>query len=143
MKLVALLAASLSLSACLDDSEVDVDIASSSLTSSSLVLTSGACVRYSALTPIAQNDTTSAYRIVGMTPSQRRAAGVTFSPKLSTAELVDYAAIQSNPCHVEGDWTCVSGTGDNGHHWAMCTDGITTCGVGTTGPGGAPIGWCR
>jgi hypothetical protein len=143
MKLAAIVSASLLVSACLAEEDVDLDVTTSELTSSSLVLTGGSCVPYASLAPIAQSDTSNANRVLGMTPSQRRAAGVIANPKLSSRELSDYAAIQTNPCHVEGEWSCVSGTGEGGHHWAMCTDGITTCGVGTTGPGTAPTAWCR
>lgn len=138
----ALLLAALSVSACVAD-EIDLEVVSSDLTSSSLVLTGGTCTPYASLAPIAQNDTANANRYLGMTPSQRRSAGAITNPKLSSGEVSDYNAIQTNPCHVAGEWSCVSGTGEGGHHWAMCTDGITTCGVGTTGPGTAPIAWCR
>jgi len=114
-----------------------VDEAEAAITIDEPVLVNGTCV--TVLAPADAARVEKAEEIVGMTASQRAAAGVR---TMSTSALpVDQrraiSALAGNPCEVEGETSCVSGTSDNGTHWVMCTDGITTCGASSAG-----VLWC-
>ena len=111
----------------------EVGEADAAITMDDLVLVGDSCV--SDLPPGDAARVEHVEQILGMTASQRVAAGV---KKMSTSALPSdqrraLAALAGNPCEVEGEITCVSGTSDNGTHWAMCTDGIVTCGATSAG----------
>jgi hypothetical protein len=133
-----LLAGTLFLSACAT-TELELETTEHSLSSASLVLTDKGCASYASLGPTTRGHLDTAERLTLMSPEERRAAGVSGNPTLSRGELASYEAIQSDPCHVSADVSCVSG-GENGTSWVMCTDGITTCGASI---GNKVTVWCR
>jgi hypothetical protein len=143
MKHTAFIASALLVTACVatEDESLDVDTTQSALRSASPILTAKGCTPYAALDAVARRDVDSAYRVSEMSPEERRAYGVTLEPKLSIAELASYDAIQLDPCHVAAEWSCVSG-GENGTHWAMCTNGTITCGASVS-THALPTAWCR
>ena len=121
----------------LEDTE-ELGEAAGAITMDELVLVGDACVSDLPIGDTARVE--NAELMLGMTASQRIAAGV---KKMTTSALpVDQrralGALAGNPCEVEGEISCVSGTSDNGTHWAMCTDGIVTCGATSAG-----LLWCR
>lgn len=126
--------------ACEGDFEESEDVgeAESAITMDEPVLFNGTCV--SVLAPGDAARVEQSEDLVEMTLSQRIVAG---AQKVSTSTLSvnqrrALSALASNPCEVEGEVACTYGTSDNGTRWAMCTDGITTCGYVSTG-----LLWCN
>ena len=111
-----------------EESVEEVDDAEAAIQVDDPVLVSGVCTTN--LTAAQAAGVAQTENVLGMTPSQRVAAGVKkVSLSSLSADLRRAASvIATDPCEVEGETSCTSGTTDSGLKWWMCTDGISTCG---------------